>query len=275
MKVYISADMEGATGVTGWKDVTVGEASYERFRKLLTQDVNAAIEGAIKGGATKVIVNEAHDTKKNILLEDLHSEAEMISGPTQFLGMMEGISNDFNAAFFIGYHARAGTPEAILNHTMSSAQVFNLWLNKNLIGELGLNSYVAGHFGVPVILVSGDDKLCLEARNLLGSVETVEVKKSIDMYVAKCLTPVKTSKLIQEAAKEALENLSQYKPLKIGNNIKGEIQFKTTSKAASAALIPSVERKDSTTVAFTCENIIDFYMLFKICLIIANRDQGT
>ena len=273
MKVYISADMVGATGVTGWKDVTPGEPSYERFRKLLTRDVNAAIEGAIQGGATQIVVNEAHGSKKNILIEELHADAEMISGPTQFLGMMEGISDEFDCAFFIGYHARAGTQEAVLNHTMSSSQIFNIKLNGTLIGELGINARIAGYFGVPVVLVTGDNKIGSEAKELLGNIETVQVKEAIDKYVAKCLTPTKTSNLIRKTAKKAIENLNQYKVLKTTSPIEGEIEFKTTAKAASAALVPTVERKGSRSISYICEDIISFYRLIKVCLIVANRDE--
>ena len=108
MKIYISADIEGATGVTGWKDVATGTSSHKRFRKLLTRDVNAAITGALKACATEIIVNETHATKNKILLEELHHKAKLITGPTRFLGMMEGIDETFDAAFFIGYHTKAG-----------------------------------------------------------------------------------------------------------------------------------------------------------------------
>lgn len=273
MKVYISADMEGATGVTARADVVPGSPSYNRFRRMLTGDVNAAVEGAIEGGATQVLVNEAHGSKRNILLEDLHPGAEMISGRTQPLGMMEGIGEGFDAAFFIGYHAMAGTAAGILNHTFSSAQVYNLSLNGEKIGETGMNSLLAGHFKVPIVMISGDDKLCNEARAFLGNVETAVVKESIDRYVARCLTPGKTTQMIKNAAKKSLENISSYAPVNIDPPLHMEIQFMRTSKAAAASLVPSVERKDSRTVAFTCDSIIDAYNLITVCLAVSKRDD--
>lgn len=265
--------MEGATGITARADVVPGSPSYDRFRRMLTRDVNAAVEGAMAGGATHVLVNEAHGRKRNILLEELHPEAEMISGTTQTLGMMEGIQDGFDAAFFIAYHAKAGMGAGMLNHSFSSVQIYNLLLNGENIGELGMNSLVAGHFGVPVVLASGDDKLCKEAREFLKNVETVQVKESLDRYVAKCLTPAKTTRLIKDAAKNSIENISQYKPASIASPYEMEIQFTRTSKAAAAAMVPTVERKDSRTVTFTCENIVDAYNLITVCLAVAKRDE--
>ncbi len=263
--------MEGATGVTGIDDVMEDKSAYERFRKLLTKDVNAAVEGAIKGGATQVIINEAHGFKRNILIEELHEQAEMITGPTRFLCMMEGIDETFAAAFFIGYHARVGTQAAVLNHTISGSQIYNLRLNGNEIGELGLNILVAGYYDVPVILVSGDDKVCAEAKSFLKDVEVAQVKEGIDRYVAKCLTPAKTTKVIRDSAEKALKNLERFKTIKIKERIQIEINFMDTSMAASAALIPTVNRLNSRTVSFSTENIVQAYKLILNCVFLAVR----
>jgi D-amino peptidase len=167
----------------------------------------------------------------------------------------------------------AGTGAGMLNHTFSSVQVYNLSLNGEKIGETGMNSLVAGHFGVPVVMVSGDDKLCSEARAFLGNVETAMVKESIDRYVARCLTPSRTTQLIKDAARKSVGNISNYKPITIDPPYKMEIQFTRTSKAAAAAMVPTVERKDSRTVAFTCDSIIDAYNLITVCLLVAKRDE--
>ncbi|MHA1687962.1 MAG: M55 family metallopeptidase [Promethearchaeota archaeon] len=160
-----------------------------------------------------------------------------------------------------------------MNHILSGKHVYDIKLNGNCIGELGINALIAGHFGVPVLLVTGDDKTCLEAIELLREVETVSVKESIDRYVARCLTPSVTSKLIQETVIRALENINQFQALKIESQLKGEIIFKTTSKATSATMIPTVKRTDSRTVSFTCKNILEFYSLIQLSLIMAGRDE--
>ncbi len=271
IKIYISADMEGATGVTGAADVSDDKPAYERFRKLLTKDVNAAVEGAFEGGAKNVVVNEAHANKRNILLEELHEEAEMISGPTRFLCMMEGINESFDGVFLIGYHARGGTQAAVLNHTISGSQIYNIRLNGNLIGELGLSVLMAGQFGVPVILVSGDDKVCAEAQEFIPFVETAQVKVGIDRYVAKCLTPTKTSHMIKEAAIRALKNIKNYKPVKIEGSIKMEIDFMNTSQAASAELLPGTKREGSRTISYVSNNYQDAYKFILNSMFLASR----
>lgn len=267
--------MEGATGVTGVSDVLDDKPAYERFRKLLTKDVNAAIKGALEAGADNIIVNEAHGNKRNILLEELHSEAQMISGPTRFLCMMEGINKSFDGVFLIGYHARAGAQAAVLNHTISGSQIYNIRLNDKVIGELGLSVLMAGCFGVPVVLVSGDDKLCAEAKDFIGNVETVQVKEGIDRYVAKCLTPSKTSKLIKEAAIKALKNINNYKPITMKGPFKMEIDFMNTSMAASAALLPGAIREGSRTVSYKTDDYINAYKFILNSVFLGSRtSQG-
>jgi D-amino peptidase len=256
MKIYISADMEGATGVTYLDHVSRGTPSYERFRRFLTKDVNAAIEGAIEAGATEIIVNEAHGPMINILLEELNPKAKMISGRLKPLGMMEGIDKSFDAAFFIGYHARAGTQAAILSHTIG-LNVTDLQINGKSFGELGMNAQIAGYYDVPVVLVTGDDKTCKEANEFLGDVGTVQVKEGIEQITANCLPPAITSKLIKESAIKALTNLSQFVPVKCKSPVTVEIEFFLPAMAASAALIPSVQRIAPKRIQFTLTNYVD------------------
>src|SRR6266446_3748366 len=179
MRVLISADMEGATGVTGWKDVEPGTPAFERFRKLLTGDVNAAVEGAFAGGATEVVVNEAHDGMRNILIEDLDPRAQMISGLHKPMVMMAGV-DDADVVLFIGYHARAGEP-GVLAHTMSDDLV-NVTVNDEPCSEGRLNAALAGDRGIPVGMVAGDDVICAEAEKLFEGVSTAVVKYAVDNF---------------------------------------------------------------------------------------------
>jgi D-amino peptidase len=254
LKVFISADMEGATGVTSWDDVNAEKPPYQRFRRLLTGDVNSAIEGAIEAGATEVLVNEAHSTMRNILLEELNPAARMISGfHGKRLGMMEGVNGSFEAAFLVGYHARAGTDAAILNHTFFLS-IHNLWINGVLVGETGLSAALAGHYGVPVVLVAGDDKVGREARQLLGTVETAEVKEAISRYSASCLTPKESGERIKEAAKRALAlDAGPYRP---EPPVKFEVEFTSPDMASLASTVPGVVREDSRRISYTAEDVL-------------------
>jgi len=266
MKVYMSVDMEGGTGVTGLKDIMPGQKAYKRFRRLLTQDVNAAVEGAIQGGATGIIVNEAHNGMRNLLLEELHPKAELITGFNKPLLMVDGINSTFNAAFMIGYHARAGTAASVVNHTLF-LEVLNVRVNGELLGEFGLSTMVAGHFGVPVVLVTGDDKVIKEAVELVGNIESACVKKGIDLTVAQCLPPEESTTRIRDAAKRAVTNVTEYKPLKLTPPLKFEVEFAWTSMAAAATLITGVTRENSRTVTFTSQNAVEGYQMLTAALL--------
>ena len=179
MKVLIAADMEGITGVVHWDQVNPSHAEYPRFRRLMTADVNAAVRGAFAGGAISVSITDGHNASKNILLEELDSRAVLNSGTPMPLSMVHGVDQGVNGVIFIGYHARIGAQNAILDHTWSDERVANLWVNGRLFGESALNGSVCGHFGVPVIMVSGDQTVCAEARDFFGNLETVAVKQAI------------------------------------------------------------------------------------------------
>ena len=270
MRVYISADMEGTSGITGPDDVSPGKPAYERFRKLLTKDVNAAIEGAIKGGASQILVNEAHNGMRNILIEELNPKAEMISGFTKPLCMMEGIDNSFDAVFLVAYHAMAGTEAAILNHTLWGKEILNIRVNDRPVGETALSSMAAGYFGAPVVLVTGDDKVAKEAKDLLGDIETAVVKEGIDRYVAKCLTPEESAKRIREAAERALGRVKEFKPYKPRTPIRFEVDFVSTAIAATATLIPGIKKENPRTISFTSEDVFEGYKELFAALLLAN-----
>ena len=159
MRILIAADMEGISGVTNWDQVSPEHPEYERFRRIMTAEVNAAIEGAYAGGAQEVIVSDGHNLANNILVEELDRRARLNNGTPAPFAMVEGVQNGVDGVLFIGYHARAGTRNAILDHTWSSKCVLNLWLNDLLVGETGLNAAVCGNLNTPVLLVSGDQSV--------------------------------------------------------------------------------------------------------------------
>ncbi|MCH8254506.1 MAG: M55 family metallopeptidase, partial [Gemmatimonadetes bacterium] len=179
LKVFISVDMEGITSVTNREDASRSGKDYDYFRRIMTKEANAAIEGALAGGATEIVVRDSHGSARNLLPDLLNESARLIrdwsGGPK---GMMEGIDQSFDAAIFIGYHAKAGTPDALLEHT-SSGNVMDFAINGVSMPEMGYNALIAGSYGVPVVFVAGDKPLCEQAMGLLGNVETVAVKEGI------------------------------------------------------------------------------------------------
>jgi D-amino peptidase len=267
VKVYISVDMEGGAGIAGASQMT--DNGYNRMVKLLTQEVNAAVDGAFEAGATEVLVNDAHGRMTNILIEDLDERAELISGNNKHLLQMEGLDESFQAVFFLGYHAHEGNEDAVMNHTIMGTVVTEIRRNGVVVGETAINAGIAGAYGVPVALVAGDHILCEEAKRHLGDVETVVVKRAIDRYAARLLSPKRVQKLIKEAAIRALGRLSDFKPHKVEVPVEFEITTKLTSMAHMCCLFPSVERRGPKVIAVKADSYVDAYKQLLGCLIIA------
>jgi D-amino peptidase len=259
--------MEGGTGVASAKHMK--EAGYVRMCKLLTQDVNAAIDGAYEAGATEVLVNDAHGSMTNILIEELDERASLISGSNKQLLQMEGIDGSFDAAFFIGYHAHEGHDDAVMNHTIFGGAVTEIKRNGTVVGETAINAGIAGAFGVPVVLAVGDQILCAEARSFLGDIETVAVKEAIDRFAAKLLSPKRSQALIKEAAKRALLRLSEMHPHQIEGPIEFQITTKLTSMAHMCTLFPTVERRAPKVIAIKDDCYLSAYKQLMGCLIIS------
>ncbi len=167
MRVLIAVDMEGISGVTHWDHVKPGHPEYTRFREIMTEEVNAAIDGALDGGATSIVVSDGHNNGCNILIEKLHAPARLNSGSPAPLSMVEG-ADQADRVFFVGYHARANTPHAILCHTWTD-QVRHVWLNQQEVGEIGLNAAVCGSFGAPVVLITGDQAADRKKRSIYSA----------------------------------------------------------------------------------------------------------
>jgi D-amino peptidase len=256
MRVLISADMEGTTGATGWKDVEPGQPAYERFRRLLTKDVNAAIEGAFDGGATEVVVNEAHDGMRNILIEELDERAQLISGLHKPLVMMAGV-DECDVVFFVAYHARAGEP-GVLAHTLTGDYV-NVELNGEPASEARLNAVLAGQLNVPVGIITGDDVICAEAERLFPGVKTAVVKYAIDNFSARCLSPRASAERVREAARFALIERETLVPYRIDPPFTVRVTLREPAQAGAAAFVPGVVREGPRTVAFTSDDFREVY----------------
>jgi D-amino peptidase len=261
LRVFISADMEGVTGVTHPQDVIPGRSQYERFRRFLTADVNAAIEGAASGGATEFLVNEAHDGMRNVLIDDLDERAELIVGSRKPLSMMQGFDGS-DVAFFVGYHARAGA-EGVLSHTFDAPNVVTgVDLDGEPCGEARMNAALAGLSGVPVGLVTGDDRACEEAEGLYPGVRTAAVKTAIDRYTARCLHPKAALGRIRAAAEAAVRGVENLVPYAPEPPYTFTVEFATASTAASVMFFPQLERMDERRVAWTHDDYETAFKMF-------------
>lgn len=274
MKLLIAVDMEGISGVVNWDQVDPSTAEYQRFRQVMTEDVNAAIQGAALAGASEFFVADGHWNSTNILIEKLDPRASLNCGsPSQF-SMVQGVDSGVDAAFFIGYHARAGSLHAILDHTWSSVRVANLWLNDRLTGEFGLNASVCGHFNVPALMVSGDQTVCAEAREWVAGVETAQVKTAYGRFTAECLPLEAAHQLIRETAERAVRNLVSGKhpqPLKIKTPVKVKVEFQASNMADAAITMPGASRVDGRTIEFTALDMPAAYLGFRTLVGLAQR----
>jgi D-amino peptidase len=256
MKVFISADMEGVSGVIHREQILPGTSDYERSRKLLAEEVNAAVQGAIDGGADEVFVNDSHGSMRNILPEDLHPEARLITGFPKNLLMMEGLDSSFDAVVFVGYHTMAGS-EGVYSHTISYGTFSKIALNGTVYGETGLNAAIAGHFGVPLIFVSGDDRLRAEVRRLYPDIEFAEVKRARSFMAADCLSPSKARRLIHSKVKQAVLSADACAPFVIDGPIDLEAELKTVAIADVVSVIPGVERVSALSVSYRATDVIE------------------
>ncbi len=272
MKVLIAHDMEGVTGVVDWRHTEPGNPEYERFRAILTGEVNAAAEGALMAGAAEIVVADGHGGGRNVLIERLNPDARLCSGYPSPLAMVSGVERGVQVAFFVGYHAASGTPQAVLAHTWSCSRVHGVWLNGEPAGEIRLNACVCGHFGVPVLLVTGDRAACAEAEALIPGVTTVSVKEACGFQAAECLTPETTQLSIREAASVAMRQYRERQlpaPLRLAPPVHLAIELGTPAMADMASLIPGMNRTDGRRIEAEYPDILTAYRAFRAAVSLA------
>jgi len=260
MKIYMSVDLEGITGIVGSHQCP-HEGGPEYVKRLTTLDVNAAIEGAKAAGATEIWVNENH-SGRDLLIDELDPMAEVLLGKPKPLYTMEGLDSSFDSIFMIGLHARAGTANAVLDHTWTTKCVLELRINGKAVGELGLNALVADHFNVPITLVTGDQAMAEEAKDLLGEVECAIVKIGLDRYAARSPHPTVARERIKNAAEKAVREITRCKPFKYSTPIVMEIDYENTAYALRASYIPTVERIAPRTVQWAPADPIEGFKTF-------------
>ncbi len=263
LKVYISADMEGIAGVVTADQLGPAGFEYTRFRGFMTAEVNAAIDAAREAGATEILVSDSHGNGENLLLEALPQDIMVVRSWPRPLMMMQGIDETFDAAIFIGYHASTTNPRGVRAHTMSSANLAAVRLNGVAMPEAGINAAIAGHFGVPIVMLSGDDAIVDEARALLGELEGAVVKQALGFHSATTLLPKAATALIAEKVTAALGRLADFEPYRLDGPILVEVTFKNYMPAEVLAYLPIVDRVDAHTIAFTGKDMVEVSMFLE------------
>ncbi|MFH1227015.1 MAG: M55 family metallopeptidase [Planctomycetota bacterium] len=257
MKVFISCDIEGIAGVVERAQTKYQGKDYERAREWMTGEVNAVVESALECGAKRILVNDAHGDMCNILIDKLNPKATLISGRHKPLVMMQGVEEGFDAVAFVGYHAKMGTPGAVLDHTMYGQVVHEYRINNRVFGETGVNALIAGYYKAPVALVCGDVQTTIEAKKFLGRVETVAIKKGITRYAAELLHPQEAVRRIKKSACRAFSNYKTYRPFRISGPLKLTLRFINSGMADEAAILPRAERVDGFQVSYRAKDIIE------------------
>jgi D-amino peptidase len=251
VRIYLSADMEGITGLVDAIDVQPGGADYERGRVMMTEDVNAAVRGALAAGATAVTVNDAHGPMRNLLPDLIHPAVSLIRGRPKPMGMLEGLSPDFDAAVFIGYHARAGTL-GVLSHSFMGHEIEDMWLDDRPAGEIGLTHATAAAFGVPVVAMSGDDTACAEMAAWDRGVTAVAVKQARDRFAALLLPVAQAREAIEQSVAAAVRARADAgrPPAETGSRTLA-IRWQSATAASQLDGIPGVKLRDSRTTVVT------------------------
>ena len=250
LKIYISADMEGVVGTVTADQLGPSGFEYHRFRQIMTIEVNTAIEAAKEMGATEILVSDSHGNGENLLIEELPDDIQLIRSWPRPLMMMEGIDETFDAAIFIGYHSSTTNTQGVRAHTISSANLTAVRLNGVEMLEASINAAIAGHFGVPVVMISGDDAVVEEAHRVIGDMEGAVVKWALGFHSARTLMPAAAYQVIRNHVKAALNRLEDFEPYVMESPIELEISFKNYLPAEVMAYLPNVDRVDAHTIRF-------------------------
>ena len=255
LKIYISVDMEGVAGTVTADQLLPSGFEYERFRRFMTNETLAAIKAAKEMGATEILVSDSHGNGENLLIEDFPKDVRIVRSWPRRLAMMEGIDSSFDAVLFIGYHASTSNPRGIRAHTFSSAHLTRVALNGQEVTEGAFNAAIAGEFGVPVVMMSGDDAACTEVKSQIGDIETAETKKTLGFHSGNTLTPEASYDLIGEKVKSALSRRKDFKPYVLKTPVTVDVSFKNYLPAEVLAYLPDIQRIDSHTVRFVGKNM--------------------
>ena len=261
-KIYISADMEGVTGAVTNEQLGPDGFEYQRFRQFLTEEVIAAIEGAREAGAIEILVSDSHGNGQNLLIDQLPTDVQVGRSWPRPLGMMQGIDETFDGAIFIGYHSSTTNPNGVRAHTTSSAQLTAVHVNGAEMTEGSFNAAIAGHFGVPVIMISGDDAVVSEVQSSIGDIEGAIVKWAYSFHSARTLHPSAGRALIREKARAAVSRIAEFSPYRPETPIEFDVTFKNYRPSQLLAYLPQVERTDSHSIQFVGDDMVEVSRFF-------------
>lgn len=270
MKLFLSTDFEGTSGIVAWEQIIEGRAEYAQGRILLTNEVNAVIAGASLAGASEFVVNDAHNAMRNLHPQDLQGEATLITGRHKPLYMMEGLNSSFDGVLFVSYHGSLGAERAVLSHTYNPRAVWEARINGEIVGESGINALVAAHYGVPIIFVSGDEVTAREATSIAPHAEKIVVKESLGRFAASNLHPDVACRLLREGATRAVRNIAAMHPPAFTLPVSLEVTFLVADMAELALWVRNVERVGPRTIAIRNENLLDLYRSF-VAVILLTR----
>lgn len=258
LKVYISADMEGVGGVSTWeKQASASGMDYGQYRRLMTLEVNAAIEGAFAAGATEVLVSDSHGDGQNIDAELLDPRVKLVRAWPRPLGMAAGIDATFDAVVLVGYHGAEGQADSILSHTEDDTKYADVKLNGVSVPEAGIVAATAGAFGVPVVFISGDQTICRVTSDLLGNIETAVVKVADGFYAGTMMHPQEARGLIRAGVERAVRRRDEFRPYVPKRPVKVELTMRKTVEAEVASYLRGVERPAGNVIIYTAEDMID------------------
>jgi len=262
-RVFISVDMEGITGVVNWEETGRDGKDYDYFRRIMSLEANAAILGAFDAGASEVVVRDSHGSARNILPDLLDPRAQLVrdwsGGPKS---MMEGIDETFDAVVFVGYHAKAGTPDALLEHT-TSGNVQDFTINGRSYPEAGYNALIAGVYGVPVVFVAGDRAICEQARGFLGNVGTFATKEGVGA-AARNLHPEVSREGIRAGVAEAVRNRAQFRPFRLEAPYTLVLRLKTEESVYNGSFFPGARRTGDWELTFTSDDFLQLMYAYSV-----------
>jgi len=264
LKIYISADMEGVVGAVTGEQLGPSGFEYQRFREFMTAEVNAAIDAARAAGATEFLISDSHGNGQNLLIERLPSDVTVIRSWPRPLGMMEGIDESFDGVIFLGYHASAANTRGVRAHTMSSANITGIRLNGISMSEGSMNAAIAGHFGVPVIMVSGDDVAVAETQVIVGDMEGAVVKWARGFHSARTLTPDAAYEVIRTRANAAVGRIDDFEPYVLETPVELELSLKHYRPVELLSYLSNVEKVNSHTIRFVGEDIIEVMKFLRV-----------
>lgn len=271
LKVFISVDMEGIWGVVHGNQCSSDSPEYQQARKWMAEDTNAVVAGLFESGATEVVVNDSHGSMRNIIASELDPRAMLISGSPKPMSMMEGIDPGFQACIFIGYHARAGSAPAILDHTISGSVIYSIKINSLEMPELGINGAIAGYYHVPVVMLTGDTETCRQAKEILGNdLVTVPVKEAVSRFAARNFPREKVLADLKEGARKAISSLDKFKPYELKPPYQFEVNFHNSQQAEIGLLIPEVKRVAPRTLSFSSQDYVEGFKLLRALISLAS-----